>query len=560
MNKINRFTFKHISSIFLFSVLTLFIWCFFIYVFFDCSLKRELSPLIENSKQLLYDIVNKDLDSEKIKKFVYETEKSDYVRYVRVINKKVPAQNKKKSFFISLLEISYPIKNKDSVAGYVEILPSHKLFDEVFSDGVNLTVLIFSVFVLLCFLVFAFYFCMQKYIVQPFNQIRTVINDILSNEEISVDENNGYAVWNEVFGDLKKLNNNVFDINTTMKLLFSTSNAAGSDFELVNSVQLIFDIIKKRIKTAMCALFVPDDSGHLKIVAKSGFIKNDIALICKDENNFIWNCYEKSFEVFINDISGSDKKNLGDLYDDTDGSFATLPLIDEDLVCMGVLVVITKTKDSFHGDVIGFVKNLSGHLIALIKRMKYYKKIKETSRKLETELQTTSKELAKANDLIVKKVKDLNLLSDVYSYICKKIDIRDIIAYIINKVKESVAVETAGILIYNKDEHSLTCVKNSFGLDRDLNFYNKKGTIYDKVIENKSTVVFNSVNEMDGYLKDDLQNYVKINSAVFVPVLVKDAVYAIFAAVNKNDSDRFGAYDVKMLEHISGIFSGIIKI
>lgn len=557
MNKINKFAFKHIVSIFLFSVFILFIWFFAVYIFFDFRLKKEIFPLIENSKQYLVEIISKDFDSDKIKKFVYEIEKSDYVRYVDVINGKTFSENPKKSFVVSMLEISYPIKNNDSVIGWIKILPSHKLFDKIFSNGFNLSMLFLSLFFLLGSFILTFYLCMQKYIIQPFNQIKIIINNILLNEEINVDENNGYEIWEETFSDLKKLNNNVFDINTTMKLLFSASNVAGSDLEMVNSVQLIFDIIKKRIKTSMSALFVPDESGHLKIVTKSGFMKNNIAFVPKNETNYIWNCYEKSSEKIINDISVSDKEMLGELYEENEGSFAAVPLINES-VCIGVFVVITKMKNSFDSDCVDIVRNMSVHLVALINRMRYYQKIKETNRRLETELQTASKELINTNALVIKKVKDMNLILEIYSYVFKNIDIKDIIVYIIDKVKELVCVETAGILIYNKDKQELICIKNSFGLDRDLKFYNKKDTIYSKVIESKIPVVLNDISEINYCLKTNLSDYLKIKSAIFLPVTIKNEVVAIFVAVNKTDG-LFGTYDIKTLEHVSVIFSRLIK-
>lgn len=558
MNKINKFVFKHILSIFLFSVFLLFVWCFAVYLFLSFQLKREVFPLIENSKQFLSEIINKNFDSDKIKNFVYEIEKSDYACYVNVINEKTFSENKKESFFISILKIAYPVKNNDSVIGWVEILPSYKLFCEIFSNGFNLSVLILSLFFLLCFFILIFYLCIQRYIIQPYNQIKIIINNILLNEEINVDENNGCELWEETLSDLKKLNNNVFDINTTMKLLFSASNVVGSDLELVNSVQLIFDIIKKRIKTSMSALFVPDESGHLKIVAKSGFIKNNIAFVSKDETNYIWNCYENFSEKIINDISVDDKTMLGELYEDNEGSFAAVPLINEDMVCTGVFVVITKKKNSFDSDCIGVVKSMSVYLVALINRMRYYQKIKETNRKLEIELQTASKELINTNDLVIKKVKDMNLISEIYSYASENIDIKDIIVYIIDKVKELVCVETAGILIYNEDKQELTSIKKSFGLNKDLNFYNKKGTIYSKVIESKNVVILNDTGGSRDFIKTNLSGHLNLKSAVFLPVTFKDEVIAIFVAVNKFDG-IFGTYDIKTLKQVSVIVSRLIK-
>ena len=554
----NKTIVKHISIIISFILLIIFVWFLFLYVFFDNELKKSIYPMIDDSKQMLSEIVSKNFAVEKTRKFISDFEKKEYIRYLTIKNKQDNFDSSKiNSAILSVLKLSYPIKNDKTVVGWVEVWPSYELFAKIFSSGANITILLLSVIFLLVAFIFVAYLYIKKYVFDPFKQIKMMINNIVMDKEVNIDESNEYGIWKNIFLDLKKLHNKVFDVNTTMNLLFSATSTISSDLELVNSVHVVFNVVQKRIKNSMCALFIPDESGQLKVFAKNGLLNNDITFMPKDENNYIWNTYEQIKEIVVNDINKITKENIGGLCDEI-GSFMSIPLIDEDKKCIGVFSVISKIENSFNSDNIDIINSVSKYLVALINRIKDYQTIKETNRKLEIEIETASKELIETNGILVKKIKDIRNVSDIAFYATTRIDIADSMEYMTSKMKEILDIEKFGIFTYNKKEDTLYSVKGSFGLADILKIVNKKGTIYNDIISSGKHVVLNDDSDLKNYSRNLISDSVKLKSAVFLPVKQEEEVIAIVVAINKRNSS-FNGTDVKALEHVSVIIYGIME-
>ncbi|MBR3628730.1 MAG: hypothetical protein IKN42_07830, partial [Elusimicrobia bacterium] len=311
----NKIIIKHVSIIISVAILIFFIWILFVYVFFDSELKKSIYPKIEDSKQILSEIVTKNFAVDKTKKFISEFEKNEYVRYLTIKNKQDDKGSIKiNSLVLSFLKLSYPIKNENVVVGWVEVWPSYELFSKIFSSGSNIIVFLLSIIFLLVTFIFISYLYIKKYVFNPFKQIKMMINNIVSNKEVNIDESHEYGIWKNIFYNLKKLHNKVFDINTTMNLLFSATSIVGSDLELVNSIHVVFNVVQKRIKDSMCALFIPDESGQLKVFAKNGLLNNEITFMVQDNNNYVWNTYKEVKEFIVNDRTKITKENFGGLY------------------------------------------------------------------------------------------------------------------------------------------------------------------------------------------------------------------------------------------------------
>ncbi|MCR4663203.1 MAG: GAF domain-containing protein, partial [Endomicrobiaceae bacterium] len=392
---------------------------------------------------------------------------------------------------------------------------------------------------------------------EPFKQIKIMINDIALDKEVNIDETVDYGIWKKIFIDLKKLHNKVFDINTTMNLLFSATSIISSDLELVNSIHVVFTIVQKRIKNSMCALFVPDESGQLKVFAKNGLLNNNLTFISQDNNNYIWKTYSETKEFVINTSDKILKENLGNLCNEYIGSFMTIPLIDENKKCIGVFVIVGKLENSFNDDNTDIINSVSKYLVALINKIKDYQKIKETNRTLEIEVETASKELMETNNILIKKTKEIKCISDIALYASAKTNIDDCMEYISLKVKEILDVEKFGIFIYNEEKNNLISVKNSFDLKESLKISNKKGTIYNNILNNGENIILNNDSDLSNYSKNFISDSVKLKSAVFLPVKNENKVTAVVVAINKINSD-FDFLDVRILEHISVIIYGII--
>ncbi len=555
----NKTIVKHVSIIISLILLIVLVWFLFVYVFFDNELKKSIYPMIDDSKQLLSEIVNKNFAVEKTRKFISDFEKKEYIRYLTITNKQEKnTPTKINSAILSVLKLSYPIKSENSVVGWVEVWPSYELFAKIFSSGANITILLMSIIFLLIGFIFVAYLYIKKYVFDPFKQIKIMINNIVMDKEVTIDESNEYGIWKNIFFDLKKLHNKVFDVNTTMNLLFSATSIVSSDLELVNSVHVVFNVVQKRIKNSMCALFIPDESGQLKVFAKNGLLNNDITFMHQDSNNYVWVTYEGKKEIIVNDENKITKENLGGLCDEKIGSVMAIPLIDENKNCIGVFIVVSKIANSFNSDNIDIINSVSKYLVALINRIKDYQKIKETNRKLEIEIETASKELIETNSILVKKIKDIRNVSDIAFHATTRIDIADSMEYITSKMKEILGIEKFGIFTYNKEEGVLYSVRGSFGMENILKIVNKKGTIYNDIINSGNRVVVNKDSDLKDYSRNLINDSVKLKSAVFLPVKQGNDVIAIIVAINKKDSN-FNCTDVKALEHISVIIYGIIE-
>ncbi len=555
----NKTIVKHVSIIISLILLIVLVWFLFVYVFFDNELKKSIYPMIDDSKQLLSEIVNKNFAVEKTRKFISDFEKKEYIRYLTITNKQEKnTPTKINSAILSVLKLSYPIKSENSVVGWVEVWPSYELFAKIFSSGANITILLMSIIFLLVGFIFVAYLYIKKYVFDPFKQIKIMINNIVMDKEVTIDESNEYGIWKNIFFDLKKLHNKVFDVNTTMNLLFSATSIVSSDLELVNSVHVVFNVVQKRIKNSMCALFIPDESGQLKVFAKNGLLNNDITFMHQDSNNYVWVTYEGKKEIIVNDENKITKENLGGLCDEKIGSIMAIPLIDENKNCIGVFIVVSKIANSFNSDNIDIINSVSKYLVALINRIKDYQKIKETNRKLEIEIETASKELIETNSILVKKIKDIRNVSDIAFHATTRIDIADSMEYITSKMKEILGIEKFGIFTYNKEEGVLYSVRGSFGMENILKIVNKKGTIYNDIINSGNRVVVNKDSDLKDYSRNLINDSVKLKSAVFLPVKQGNDVIAIIVAINKKDSN-FNCTDVKALEHISVIIYGIIE-
>ena len=158
MMSMNKTIVKHISIIISAILLIILIWFLFVYVFFDNELKKSIYPMFDDSKQMLSEIVNKNFAVDKTKKFISEFEKKDYIRYLTIKNKKDYFNPSKiNSALLSVLKLSYPIKSENSVVGWVEVWPSYELFAKIFSNGINITILLLSVIFLLVAFIFVAY-------------------------------------------------------------------------------------------------------------------------------------------------------------------------------------------------------------------------------------------------------------------------------------------------------------------------------------------------------------------------------------------------------------------
>lgn len=553
---------KHILFVFLFTTILLFLWFLFIFQFFDNELKKTVYPIIQDSKQVLAELVTKDFAKDKVNSFLTDLKESKEILNLTLSNKdkRIYSLNDSqgKETLLSFFKFSYPIKKDDKIVGWIDVWPSYELFITTIVKDKTQIVLLISIIIILFIVILVSYLYITRYIIYPFEQMTKIINSISSDTHSEIKLLPEKGMWKDIFIELKKLNTKVIDVNTTMKLLFSATSVITSDLELTHSIHLIFNIIQKKIDNAICVLFMPSEDGQLKVIAKNGFSLQSIKSISSQSNSPILQCYKKCEPIIIQDVS---LFSMGDGFDiflnENIVMQMNMPLTDENHNCIGVLSINARNKNAFDDDTEETITIVSKYLAALIVHVQDYKRVKEANRKLEAEIQMTSKELINTNAMLIKKVRDIKAISDISSYASTKFDMEDVVKYIIEKTKEILSVETAGVFIYSNIRNEFFSVEGSFGIYDIIKVKNIDKSVFNKIFLSKKPVIVKDREDMKKYCPELLEK-VNVNSAIFSPAKADNNIAAVIVAINKIGMD-FTESDMKVLEHISIVILSIIE-
>ena len=95
-------------------------------------------------------------------------------------------------------------------------------------------------------------------------------------------------------------------------------------------------------------------------------------------------------------------------------------------------------------------------------------------------------------------------------------------------------------------------------MENILKIANKKGTIYNDIINSGKYAVINKDSDLKDYSRNLISDSVKLKSAAFLPIKQEEKVIAIIVAINKKKMD-FNCTDMKILGHLSVIIYGIIE-
>ena len=527
-------------------VLTIFVWLFLVYFFLTSELKKEIYIVMEQINQPLSEYFSTD----KKQILVTKLENNQYISAINLIDKQNNIFEKKiNSLLLSLIKVSYHIKRDNKIIGYIEIFPSYKLLEKILSGKTNIAIIILILLFLSGVITLIVFIYTQFFIYYPQKQIKNITNDIIDNKYINFNEFDT-GIWKSVILELKRLNNKVFNIDSTMELLAYTGSIVKSDLELVNLIHVIFNVIQNKLNNSMCAILVYDDNEQLKILTKNTFISNWVSSVAKNSKNYIWKSYAGNQEIVINTKKHINKEILGELYAENIASFISVPIVDNDKKCIGVFVVTNKIENSFNSDIVDIIKVSANCIALLINRLNDYKQITQINEKIKIEQKSLINELNETNNLLINKEKELKSIIDISKYICENGNITDIINYISKKVKEFLKIEKFGILVYDNNDDTLSSLKGSFDINKDLQIKGKKDTIYGKIIDTGKYVILNNDVVSNKYSDIFLCNEIKLNSAIFVPIKKKDKVVAVMLAVNKPD-EKFSYLDVKFLEYIA---------
>lgn len=558
--------FKHIALISLIIFFILFIWVVFVFNFFSYRIKKDIYPLILDSKQILTEIVTKDFAKEKINKFLSNLQQNQKIFDFDVSNKEKNHYfldaSKPKSFINALLNFSYPIKQDGKTLGYIHVWPSPDLLFSAIAKNINITIFLLSIIFALILFIIISYLYILKYFFRPVSKISEMIDVISKQKNYDFDIPSNRSLWKEIFLGLKNLNTKVVDIKTTMKLLISVSNLLTSDMELSDAVHSVFDMLQQKVNNnAVCILFMVSDNMQLSIFAKDSFSNSKIQFISEKTNSIIWNCHSDQKEYICEDIkllSSNDKKIFEN---ENIKKLINIPLTINNPkgYCVGVFCVGIKDEKYFDNETLNTIREIANSFSILIFHRENYLKIKEQNRKLEMETENVTKELLSKNTMLIQKIRAVNIFCDILSYSLSNFSLEKNIQHIVEKIKQLLIVETAGVFIYNNTSDEFYTVGGSFGINNVIKTKNKVNTVLNKVYNKKQSVIVKSKEQLKEYPNsNDLEQYLNIKSVVASPILRDDKIIAILAIVNKTGIE-FSEYDVKTLEQLSILVSCIIE-
>ena len=558
--------FKHIALISLIIFFILLIWGVFVFNFFSYRIKKDIYPLILDSKQILTEIVTKDFAKEKINKFLSNLQQNQKIFDFDVSNKEKNHYfldaSKPKSFINTLLNFSYPIKQNGKTLGYIHVWPSPDLLFSAIAKNINITILLLSIIFALILFIIISYIYILKYFFRPVSKISEMIDVISKQKSYDFDIPSNRSLWSEIFLGLKNLNTKVVDIKTTMKLLVSVSNLLTSDMELSDAVHSVFDMLQQKVNNnAVCILFMINDNMQLSIFAKDSFSNSKIQFISEKTNSIIWNCHSDQKEYICEDIkllSSNDKKIFEN---ENIKKLINIPLTINNPkgYCVGVFCVGIKDEKYFDNETLNTIREIANSFSILIFHRENYLKIKEQNRKLEMETENVTKELLNKNTMLIQKIRAVNIFCDILSYSLSNFSLEKNIQHIVEKIKQLLIVETAGVFIYNNTSDEFYTVGGSFGINNVIKTKNKVNTVLNKVYNKKQSVIVKSKEQLKEYPNsNDLEQYLNIKSVVASPILRDDKIIAILAIVNKTGIE-FSEYDVKTLEQLSILVSCIIE-
>lgn len=555
---------KHIVFIILSAFCFLSIFFLFVYNFSSYQIKKDLYSILLESKQVLTEIVTKSNNKEKTNNFLLDLKQNKNVFDFSISDDKKQfyffSDTKQKNFINSLFFFSYSIKQNEQVLGYINIWPTSKIISEMFIKKTNIVIVLFFSIALLIIFIILVYWYVTRYIFTPVLKVKEVTEVILNQNQYDFDFSGNTSLWNNVFADLKLLNNKIVDIKTTMKLVLSASNILTSDIELLNLIHLIFSILQQKVNNnAICLLFTVSDNCELNIFAKDSFFNLKQQTVSDKTNSIIWNCFNTQKEYISDNINLLSEYDKQIFKNENIDKIITVPLNISNKYCAGVFCVGIKNIKYFDKEIRDFIIEMAKCFSLLIFHRENYSKIKDQNRKLETELQNISKELVNKNIMLIQKVRNLNAVCDIATYASSNVNLENITSFIIEKIKQLLVVETAGVFIYNTTNDEFFTVGGSFGINNVIKTKNTSITVSNKVLKEKKSVIVKSKEELKKYSNSKcLEQYLNIKTILASPILEGDKVIAIVMAVNKVGL-AFSEYDVKTLEQLALEISLIIE-
>src|SRR3989339_619271 len=341
----------------------------------------------------------------------------------------------------------------------------------------------------------------------------------------------------------------------SLNILFAASKTITSRIEIDDVVNMLLDLVHKKMMLPSTSIVFLDDDGFLRIKASRGLTDDFVRNIhLRPGEGFAGRAFLTRETIIINDATKEKNPETVKL-EEKEGiiSYVHIPIIVNDKA-IGVFNVNSKIKRFFDANLVKTLITLADYLAVAVGNSKMYQEMQEFNRRLELEVESTTEELTNTNLRLISKVKEMKALNDIIFSATGKIDINEMFATVIDKIKFVTNVSIAGFMIYSEHSDSLNGYGDLKGFK--LNLSGNQNSILIKSFKNITSFISNEL-FMESYSDlQDLYNNRRITSLAVLPIVEKKSV-GLFIVCNKVIG-KFSQEDLRFLSVVASQISELI--
>ncbi len=341
----------------------------------------------------------------------------------------------------------------------------------------------------------------------------------------------------------------------SLNILFAASKTITSRIETNDVVNMLLDLVHHKMMLSSTSILFLDDDGFLRIKASRGltdqFVKN---IHLRPGEGFAGRAFLTKEMLIINDATKEKSPETEkQVKDEGIMSFVHIPIIVNDKA-IGVFNVNSRTKRFFDANLVKTLITLADYLAVAVGNSKMYQEMQEFNRRLELEVESTTEELTNTNLRLISKVKEMKALNDIIFSATGKINIDEMFATVIDKIKFVTSVSIAGFMIYDEQNDTLVGIGDFKGFELALK--DEPPATLTKSFKNVSTFISN---ELFMESSPDIQRLYKdygVTSMIALP-LVDKKIIGLFILGNKV-TGKFSNDDLRFLSVVASQIAGLI--
>ena len=341
----------------------------------------------------------------------------------------------------------------------------------------------------------------------------------------------------------------------SLNILFAASKTITSRIEIDDVISMLLDLVhQKMMMPSTCVVFL-DDDGLLRIKASRGLTDDFIRNIhLRPGEGFVGRAFLSKETLIINDAT-REKSPETEKQVKGEGlmSFVHIPIIVNDKA-IGVFNVNSRSKRFFDTNLVKTLSTLADYLAVAVGNSKMYQEMQEFNRRLELEVESTTEELTNTNLRLISKVKEMKALNDIIFSATGKIEMNEMFATVIDKIKFVTGVSIAGFILYDEQNDALTGVGDFKGFELSLS--DETPAILIKSFKNVSTFISNELFMEPSSDMQKLYNAYGATSIIVLPLVEKKTI-GLFVLGNKV-TGKFSQDDLRFLSVVASQIAGLI--